>query len=138
MGLREDFLRRIDKKRTEIDGLRAHLHAEERYLEALLDSYKLLPRSGEESNGGSPSNLRKGSNTGKAFAALKRAGHPLHVKDLVEAMGLKVNRTTTQGLASSLRAYVNKGEIFTKPAPNTYGLVEFGESAQAADAKENA
>ena len=23
---------------------------------------------------------------------------------------------------------VNKGEIFTKPAPNTYGLVEFGEA----------
>lgn len=29
-------------------------------------------------------------------------------------------------LASSLAAYVRKGEIFTRPAPNTFGLVELG------------
>jgi hypothetical protein len=129
MGLREDFLRRIEKKRAEVDAQRTALRLEERYLEAMLDAYKLLPRSGEDSNGSSrPSGLRMKSNTGKAYEALKRLGRPVHIKDLIETMGLKVNRTTTQGLASSLRAYVNKGEIFTKPAPNTYGLVEFGES----------
>src|SRR5262245_40584436 len=110
MGLREDFFRRIEKKRAEVEVMRQALRLEERYLEALLDSYKLLPRSGEETNGAGPSTFRKGSNTAKAYEALKRAGHPMHVKDLVEAMGQKVNRSTTQGLSSSLRAYVNKGE----------------------------
>ena len=46
-------------------------------------------------------------------------------------MGLKVNRSTTQGLASSIRNYIAKGEIFTKPAPNTYGLIEFGQVESA-------
>src|ERR1035437_6714690 len=94
----------------------------------MFDAYKILPRSGEDATD-RPSGLRKNSNTGKAYVALKRIGYPVHVKELVEAMGLKVNRATTQGLASSLRAYVNKNEIFTKPAPNTYGLVEFGKSS---------
>lgn len=129
MGLREDYFRRIEKKRLEVEKMRTDLRVEERYLEAMMDAYKLLPRTGEETNGASrPSNLRKGSGTAKAYDALKRTGHHMHVKDLLEAMGVKVSRKTTQGLASSLRAYVNKHEIFTKPAPNTYGLVEFGES----------
>lgn len=129
VGLREDFFRRIEKKRTEVEAMRTALRLEERYLEAMLDAYKILPRSGEDTNGtGRPSNLRSGSNTAKAYEALKRAGHPLHVKDLVEAMGQKITRQSTQSIASSVRAYVVKGEIFTKPAPNTYGLVEFGDA----------
>jgi hypothetical protein len=139
MGVRDDYLRRIEKKRAEVEAIRTTLRLEERYLEAMLDAYKIMPRAGEDGNGaGRPSGLRKGSNTGKAYIALKRTGHALHVKDLVEAMGLKVSRTITQGLASSLRAYVNKNEIFTKPAPNTYGLVEFGGSDEPTNAKEDA
>ena len=41
-------------------------------------------------------------------------------------MGKKVTRDTKASLAGSLAAYVRKGEIFTRPAPNTYGLVELG------------
>ena len=29
-------------------------------------------------------------------------------------------------LASSLAAYVRRGEIFSRPAPNTFGLLELG------------
>lgn len=127
MGLREDFLRRIEKKRAEIDVQRTNLRIEERYLEAMMDAYKLLPKTGDDSNGSSrPTGLRKGSAVGKAYDALKRLGRPAHISEIVEASGHKVTRTATQGLASSLRGYVNDGRIFTKPAPNTYGLIEFG------------
>ena len=129
MSLRDDFLRRIQKKQAEIEGMRTNLRIEERYLEALQDAYKLLPRAGEESNGSRATGFRKGSGVAKAYEALKRTGHTMHIKDLVEEMGLKANRANTQGLASSLRSYVLKGEVFTKPAPNTYGLIEFGETA---------
>jgi hypothetical protein len=128
MGVREDYFRRIEKKRAEVDEMRMKLRMEERYLEAMLDTYKILPRS--DSNGSAPNAFRRGSGASKAYEALKRVGHPMHVKELAQAIGLKLDRASTQGLASAIRLYLMKGEIFTKPAPNTYGLVEFGESEQ--------
>jgi hypothetical protein len=131
MGIREDYFRRIEKKRAEVEALRTNLRLEERYLEAMLDTYKLLPRTGEEKNG-TGSGLRKGSNPDKAYQVLKRNGKPMHIKDIVEGMGLKVNRGTTQGLAGALRTYANKGHVFTKieGLGNTYGLTEFATSPE--------
>ena len=133
MGLREDFLRRIEKKKTEVEAMRTSLRLEERYLEAMYDAYKLMPRTGEESNG-SGAGFRKGSKAEKAYSALKKAGRPMHIKDLVEAIGLKVTRGNTQGLAGSLRLYAQRCHVFTKPEGlgNTYGLVEFGEASPSA------
>jgi hypothetical protein len=33
-------------------------------------------------------------------------------------------------LSGSIAAYVRKGEIFTRPAPNTFGLLELGNSVE--------
>lgn len=130
MSLRTDFLRRIQKKQTEIAEMErefaAKVQGEKRYLQAMYDALKLLPKDGAEADSGRPAMLRKGSGTAKAYDALKRYGKPMHVTGIAEAIGKKATRQNTQGLASSMRAYVLKGEIFTKPAPNTYGLVEWG------------
>jgi hypothetical protein len=37
-----------------------------------------------------------------------------------------LNKSTRAAVAGSLSAYVRNGEIFTRPAPNTFGLIEFG------------
>jgi hypothetical protein len=140
MSFRDDLLRRITKKKAEIADLRREMEmkiaGEERYLQAMLDTYKLLPREGaaEPFSGGGGVTLRQGSMTGKAYEVLKAAGKPLHVNKLLEGMGKKPNRKNASGLASSVRAYANKGEIFTKPFPNTYGLVEWGEEVNRAPA----
>jgi HB1/ASXL restriction endonuclease-like protein with HTH domain len=136
MGLKDDFFRRIEKKKIEVEAMRTALRLEERYLEAMYDAYKLLARGEAASNGGGPAGFRKGSYTDKAYKVLKQVGHPMHVKDIVEAMGAKANRANKQGVASSIRLYLTKGEIFTKPAPNTYGLVEFEQTDAPSDLKE--
>jgi hypothetical protein len=139
MGLRDDFLRKIAKKQAEIADLErkyaSEIQAERRYLQALQDAYKLLPKDGVQAGaetGGRA--LRKGSGTSRAYEVLKRHGRPMHISAIAEGMGKKAVRTVTQGLASSMRAYVLKGEIFTKPAPNTYGLVEWGDAVNQGDA----
>lgn len=130
MGLREDLLRRIERKRQEIAESKAieaaRIAGEERYLQGMLDMLKFIPRDAVGENGSAPHSLRKGGTTAKAYAALKSEGRPIHIKDLVELTGKKATRVNRSSLSSSLSAYARKGEIFTKPAPNTFGLVEFG------------
>jgi hypothetical protein len=44
--------------------------------------------------------------------------------DLLKAMGREVNRKNKTGVSGSLAAYVRRGEVFTRPKPNTFGLLE--------------
>lgn len=130
MGLRDDFLRKITKQQTLVAEIEVTLRIERATLATMQDMYKLLPKDGAASTDSSAlAVLRKGSGTSRAYEALKQRGIPMHVNDIANAIGKKPTREVTQGLASSMRAYVMKGEIFTKPAPNTYGLVEWGTAA---------
>ena len=62
----------------------------------------------------------------KARVAILTTSAPMHINALTEAIGGDSSREGRVSLASSLAAYVRKGEIFTLPAPNTFGLVELG------------
>lgn len=62
----------------------------------------------------------------KARDALLKEAKPLHIDDLLKAIGkTKEHKASVSG---SLGNYVRKNEIFTRPAPNTFGLKEFDES----------
>src|SRR6266851_6954391 len=124
MGVRHDFERRISKKQQEIADLELQIRDAKSYLQALQDSLKLIPREGNN-NGSSESDLRPGSALSKAKDAIKKAGKPLHINDLLIAIGKPVDKKSRVSLAGSLSNYARKGEIFTKTAPNTFGLKEF-------------
>jgi hypothetical protein len=55
----------------------------------------------------------------------------MHLTDILLAMGQEASRANSASLGSSLAAYVRRGEIFTRPAPNTFGLVELGHTDEA-------
>lgn len=135
MGFREDLMRRIEKKRVEIEVFESQLATSRTYLQALEDMYKMASkepsgsptetsrRAGRTSS--STPSFRAGSLTGSVYNALKDAGHPLHVNALLEAVGRDVTRAEKSAVSGTLAAYVKKGDIFTRPAPNTFGLTEF-------------
>ena len=54
------------------------------------------------------------------------AGKPMHIDQLIERIdqesGLSFQRAT---VVSNLSRYVKHHDTFTRPAPNTYGLIEF-------------
>lgn len=135
MAFREDYQKRIDRKRQEIEDLRKQVQLEERYLQAMLDTFKMLPREPVVAANEAPSGpaLRKNSLPALAYVALKRVGAPMHVKALLTEIGKPTTRNNYSTLSSSLTAYARRGEIFTKPEPNTFGLIEFGEAARVAD-----
>jgi hypothetical protein len=118
---------RIRKKEAEIQTLEDRLRAAKIYLQALQDVLAAVER-----DVGPPlaDALRTGSSVAQAREAILRAGKPVHVSDLLAALGKDVTKETRASLASSLAAYVRKGEVFTRPAPNTFGLVELGHATE--------
>lgn len=130
MGIREDLQKKIERKLQEISDLEGQLKEARSYKQALEDTLKLLPRQGAN-EGRAGQMLRPGSGLAKSREAILKSGKPLHVNDLLKALGRPQDRVNRSGLSGSLAAYVRKGEIFTRPAPNTYGLVELGHTGDA-------
>jgi hypothetical protein len=124
MGIRHDFERRITKKQQEIEQLELQIRDAKSYLQALHDSLKLIPRD-RDGGDNSGTDLRPGSALAKARDAIRKAGKPLHINELLSALGKTPDKKSRISLAGSLSSYARKHEIFAKTAPNTFGLQEF-------------
>ena len=130
MGIRQDFERRIIKKQQEIADLELQIRDAKSYLQALQDSLKLIPRDATSNGGSADADLRPGTSLSKAREAIRKAGKPLHINDLLVAIGRVVDKKSKVSLAGSLSNYARKQEIFTKTAPNTFGLKESDSSTE--------
>jgi hypothetical protein len=126
MQIQREIEKRIEKKRQEIVVLKQQLSTAETYLEALLDTAKLLPKDGDKKE----TVLRAGSDLAKVRDFIKKVGQPSHVNAILEGIGKDINKSNKISLSGSLGSYVRKGVIFTKPAPNTFGLIELESGAE--------
>ena len=114
---------KIKRKEAEIQSLEKKLGAARVYLHALRDILKAVERETEE-EGSDETALRKGSSVALAREAILKLGMPVHVDDLLKHLGKELTRQNKASLTGSLAAYVRREEIFTRPSPNTYGLIE--------------
>lgn len=108
---------KIRKKEAEIRSLEAKLQAARIYVQALSDVRRELD--------GENADLKAGSMVAMARDAIRKAGRPLHMDDILTAIGRPAESKSS--LTGSLAAYVRRGEVFTRPAPNTYGLVDLSD-----------
>lgn len=114
---------KIKRKEQEIATIEKKLEVAKVYLQALRDIRSAMV---SESAGEAEPALRKGSAVARAREIILTEGAPVHIDALLERLGRPVTRDTKASLTSSLSAYVRRGEIFSRPAPNTFGLVELG------------
>src|SRR5580704_11330148 len=98
MGLRDELVRRIDKKRKEINDLDNRLKAATSYIQALEDTLKLIPTGEEEvsqvvakSHAKADEVLREGSKPARVREILLKSAQPMHIIKLLEAMGEKTD-----------------------------------------------
>lgn len=119
---------KISKKEQEIQELEMKIREARAYVQALHDIAKMLPKVGDATmeDEESESSIREGSNVDDARKAISAAGKPLHVVEILKATGKEDNRKNRTGMSGSLAAYVRRNEIFTRPRPNTYGLISMG------------
>lgn len=123
MALRDNLQRLISKKELEIVELEQRLRDARVYLQAVQDSMKVLPR--EAMDASQTRELRAGTAVAKARDLIKVAGHPLHLTDILKGLGKPVDKKNKLSLSGSLSGYVRDGQIFNRPAPNTFGLIGF-------------
>lgn len=121
MNIREQFQRLIDRKLLEIKDLEMDLEKAKTYVVALQDSMKLLPR---DSSGASEANLRPGTALAKTRDVLRKHGSAMHINEILKALSLPADSKHRLSLGGSLANYVRRGQIFMRPAPNTFGLLE--------------
>jgi hypothetical protein len=126
MGLREDIQKRIEKKQQELAD-REMAFAIERastaaYIQAMQDMLKSLPRDPGDARSANLV-LRPGSAMAQAREAIQKVGKPLHISDILRAIGRPVDKETRTSIGGSISNYVRRGEVFTRTAPNTFGLV---------------
>jgi hypothetical protein len=116
----------LSKKVAEIQALEEKLKSARVYARALEDILKELDKSTSATPASAESDvsLRRGSSVDQARAVILERGTPIYIDDLLEALGKEVTRETKASLTGSLAAYVRREEIFTRPAPSTFGLIE--------------
>lgn len=136
MAFIDDLHRRLKTKRQELAGLEQQVAALEQqmlsvraYIQAMDDTLRLAERSATTATAkvDAPRSLRKGSMPARAYPVLKTAGRILYLTALLDGMGLPATNKNKRGLAGALSAYARKGDTFTRPEPNTFGLVEWGQ-----------
>ena len=128
MSDRDIIVERIRKKEAEIQGFEERLKVARIYVQALQDILNVLARDSDTPQ--SDSALRPGSSVTLARDVILKAGQPVHINELLDALGKGITREGRASLTSSLAAYVRRGDIFTRPAPNTFGLIELGHTQQ--------
>jgi hypothetical protein len=124
MADRRRIEERIRRKEAEIQSLEAQIKDAKVYIQALQDVLRMFPRQvGSQMEPASV--LRPSSLVAQARNILLREGAPLHVDEILRRLGKPLDRPNKTALSGSLAAYVRKGQIFTRAAPNTFGLTEF-------------
>jgi hypothetical protein len=133
MGARENLQRLADRKTQEIAELERRIDMARVYLQAIQDAIRALPRETQTAGNADEATgeLRAGSLLAKARDAIGSNGAPMHVNDILTAIGVENTKGNRVSLVGSLGSYVRKGAVFTRPAPNTFGLV--GMRASGAD-----
>jgi hypothetical protein len=124
MDIIKELDKKIERKKQELFDLERQLGEGRAYLSALEDARKLLPK---EAGSRQDFALRLGSDLANVQDALRKEGKPLHIEDLLQKIGKPSDKKHKISLSGSLASYVRDGRIFTRPAPNTFGLLEFAD-----------
>jgi hypothetical protein len=119
----------IEEKKREMWNWQAKINEARIYVSALEDTLRILPKDPEP---GVDIDLRPGTIIYKAREILGAKGEPMHIADLLKALGKPNDNTNRAAVSGSISAYYRKGQIFTRPAPNTFGLVEYPARMQSA------
>lgn len=141
MDLRKTLERKIANKQAEAQSLREDrdvidlkLRDIESFIGGLQEALRVLPASAVD-NQAAVKALRPNSDAAKVRNILIDANEPLHISAILAGLGRDVNKKTRGSLSGQLGFHVRNGTIFTRPKPNTFGLVEWEESSESDNGK---
>lgn len=131
MSSRKAIERMIEKAEEEKVHFAKQIELKDAYIQGLKDTLRHLPKDGQNGNGKTV--LRPGSEIAKAREILLKEGKPLHITEILKRIGKDVNRKSRASLSGYMSYFMRRGEYFTRPAPNTFGLLEFDPPQPSSD-----
>lgn len=123
---------KITAKEKEIQELKRKISEIGSEINGMKEALKYIPRDNAGTDAAKKV-LRKGSIAKKVYDALKKTGKSLYIDDIMPLIKGKKDRTS---MANVLAQYARKNEIFSRPAANTFGLLEWGDT-QSSDRKKD-
>lgn len=130
MSTRKKFEDKILEKQLENAKYQRSIDENDIHIKVWTEALKFLPKeptANPRPRRTANATLRPGSEMDKARQAILAAGTPLYIDDLLVAIGREPDKENRVSLGSSLQAYVRKQNVFNKPRPNTFGLLEFNQ-----------
>jgi len=119
----------IDQKRQEIESLQNSLRDAQTYIQALTDALRSLPKESVPGASEARHDLRPGTMVFRVREVLRERGEPMHISEILAGLNRPMDKGNRVSVSGSLAAYVRNGHIFTRPKPNTFGLVEMASGA---------
>ncbi len=128
--MRKELEKRLKKQHIDLEAVGKEiitLQATKTAIEAVICELESLLKTLPKENGKAEQEkqLRHGTDVFKARQALRTAGKALYIDDIITAMSEEPTIERRRSLAGQIAAYVRDNQIFTRPAPNTFGLKEF-------------
>lgn len=118
--------KRLREIEAQFDELQGEYREANAYLQALQDTVKLLPQDEQDSIDAEPEiTMRDGSNVAQARDVLRKVGQPMHVNEILKAIGKEPNKKDRLSLSGALALYVRREQVFNRPSPNVFGLREW-------------
>ena len=119
----------IQKKRDEVRKARQRVERLEDALRHYEEIYNVMNSSPSRDSSSAPRDgaVRSGSQAERVIRVLSDAGEPTHIDEIMARMGVECTAAAKNSLVSSLSRYVRQRQIFTRPAPGTFGLIEWEE-----------
>ena len=118
---------RIRKKEQEIRQFQHQIDAAQEFVRATREALALFLKADKaHPNEG----MRRGGSASKTLQYLKKEGQARHIGDIVVGIGRKNDTKNRSAVAAQLSQYVRDGKLFTRPVPNTFGLIEWGDSRE--------
>ena len=132
MQVRTQIEKKIAAKTLEIVEIEGQLREAKAYIAGMQEALKLIPRDNSEVvlEKSPEQSLRYGSDMAKAYTYLKSIGRPVYIDEILKGIGKEVNKENRSTVSGSLGNYARRNEIFTRTAPNTFGLVVFNSSEE--------
>jgi hypothetical protein len=131
MNSRKAIEKMIEKAEEDQATWRKQIELKDAYIQGLRDTLRHFPKGHDSSNGQAP--LRPGSDIAKAREIVLKQGEPMHITEILKALEKEVTKQNRASLSSYIGSFVRRGEYFTRPAPNTFGVIEFEEDRGAVE-----
>lgn len=125
-----DEIQTLEANKAEIE---AKLIEARTYVKAFKDALKYVSKGDTASS--STAAVRIGGDVDLTIKKLKSTNNPMHVVAILEALGKESTNKTRKALSAQLNAYQRQGRIFTRTAPNTFGLIEWSTAVKESDSE---